>query len=217
MLCGTVGRFSKHLQHLREIIGKREGVRDLSTVTAVILPSGPLFICDTHITPDPCADEIVEMTLLAATEVRAFGVAPKVALLSRSNFGSHDSPGALKMREALQLLHERAPNLEVEGEMHGDTALSEELRNSVFGESRLTGSANLLVMPSGDAAHIAYSLLKMVGGGVAVGPILVGIAKPAHVVTQSITVRGLVNMSAVSVTQAQLGTKRPFSMQAPDL
>ena len=217
MLCGTVGRFSKHLQHLREIIGKREGVRDLSTVTAVILPSGPLFICDTHITPDPCADEIVEMTLLAATEVRAFGVAPKVALLSRSNFGSHDSPGALKMREALQLLHERAPDLEVEGEMHGDTALSEELRNSVFGESRLTGSANLLIMPSGDAAHIAYSLLKMVGGGVAVGPILVGIAKPAHVVTQSITVRGLVNMSAVSVTQAQLGTKRPFSMQAPDL
>ncbi len=216
MLCGTVGRFSSHLEHVREIIGTREGVRDLSTVVAVIVPTGPLFICDTHITPDPSVEEIVEMAQLAATEVRAFGITPKVALLSRSNFGSHDSPGALKMRAAIELLHERAPDLEAEGEMQGDTALSEELRRGVFGESRLTGDANLLVMPTGDAAHIAYSLLKVLGSGVAVGPILVGAAKPVHVVTQSVTVRGLVNMSAITVAQAQLGSKRPFTLSAPE-
>jgi malate dehydrogenase (oxaloacetate-decarboxylating)(NADP+) len=214
LLCGTVGRFSKHLEHLRNIIGHREGVRDLSTVIAVILPTGPLFICDTHITPEPSTEEIVEMTLLAATEVRAFGIDPKVALLSRSNFGSHDNPTAVKMREAVGLLHQRAPDLIVEGEMHGDTALSEELRQRAFGESRLTGAANLLVMPNGEAAHIAYSLLKVVGGGISVGPILIGAAKPAHVVTQTTSVRGLVNMSAISVAQAQLGAKRPFSSAA---
>jgi malate dehydrogenase (oxaloacetate-decarboxylating)(NADP+) len=196
------------LEQVREIIGVREGVQGLSTVTALILPAGTFFLCDTHGTPEPSAEEIVEMTLLAATEVRAFGLTPKVALLSRSNFGTHDTPSARKMREALKMLHQRAPDLEVEGEMHGDTALSEEVRLAAFGESRLTGQANLLVMPSGDAAHIAYSLLKTLGGWATVGPILVGSAKPAHVVTQTIRVRGLVNMSAVSVAQAQLGTRK---------
>lgn len=216
MLCGTVGRFAGHLEHVREVIGTREGVRDLSTVVAVILPTGPLFICDTHITPNPTIEELVEMTLLAATEVRAFGLTPRVALVSRSNFGSHDNEAALKMRAAVKLLHERAPDLEAEGEMHGDTALSEELRRRAFGETKLTADANLLVMPTGDAAHIAYSLLKVLGSGVAVGPILVGAAKPVHVVTQSVTVRGLVNMSAITVAQAQLGTKRPFTQTAPE-
>ncbi len=211
MLCGSIGKFGKHLEQIRSIIGKRVGVRDLSTVTAMILPSGPLFICDTHVTPEPSAEEIVEMSLLAATEVRAFGIKPKIALLSRSNFGSHDNESALKMRVATHMLHERAPELEVEGEMHGDLALIEQVRQDMFGDSQLTERANLLVMPNGDSAHIAYSLLKVLGGGVAVGPILVGAAKTAHVVTESVTVRGLVNMSAVSVAGAQLGEKTPFS------
>ncbi len=204
MICGTIGKFPSHLKDVREIIGKGAGVHDLSTVTALILPSGTFFLCDTHITPEPSAEEIVEMTLLAAKEVRAFGITPKVALLSRSNFGSHDTDSAIKMREAMRMLHERDPDLEAEGEMQGDAAMSEELRTAVFGQSRLKGQANLLIMPNGDAAHIAYSLLKVLGGGITVGPILVGSAKPAHVVAQSITVRGLVNMTAVSVAQSQL-------------
>ena len=206
MLCGTVGKFSSHLNWVRRVIGKGPGVKDLSTVTALVLPTGNLFICDTHITPEPSAEEIVEMTLLAAKEVSAFGLTPKVALLSRSSFGSHDTASALKMRAALSMLHERSPDLEVEGEMQGDAALSESLRSEIFGESRLKGQANLLIMPNGDSAHIAYSLLKARGGGVTVGPILIGADKPAHVLTESVTVRGLVNMSAVSVAQAQLET-----------
>jgi malate dehydrogenase (oxaloacetate-decarboxylating)(NADP+) len=208
MLCGTVGRFGKHLEHIRAVIGQREGVHDLSTVTALTLPVGTYFLCDTHINPEPSVQDIVEATLLAAAQVRAFGLKPKVALLSRSNFGTHDHPPASKMREALRILHERAPELDVEGEMHGDVALSEELRRSIFGQSRLEGQANLLILPNGDAAHIAYSLLKVLGGGITVGPILLGPAKSAHIVTQSITVRGLVNMSAITVAQAQLGIRR---------
>ncbi len=215
MLCGTVGRYRKHLEQVREVIGVGEGVRDLSTVTALILPAGTFFLCDTHVTPDPSAEEIVEMTLLAATEVRAFGLEPRVALLSRSNFGSHDTASARKMREALRMLQQRAPDLQAEGEMHGDTALSEELRRAAFGESCLVGQANLLVMPNDDAAHIAYSLLKVLGGGVSVGPILVGTARPAHVLTQTVTVRGLVNMSAISVAQAQLDARNRAPMSTP--
>ncbi len=209
MLCGTVGKFTNHMRWVRRVIGKGPKVHDLSTVTALILPRGNLFLCDTHITPEPSAEEIVEMTLLAAKEVRAFGITPKVALLSRSSFGSHDTASALKMRTALSMLHERSPDLEVEGEMQGDAAMSESQRVNIFGESRLKGQANLLIMPSGDAAHIAYSLLKSLGGGVSIGPILIGADKPVHVLTESVSVRGLVNMSAVTVAQAQLGMKRP--------
>ena len=207
MLCGTVGKFTNHLRWVRRVIGKGPGVHSLSTVTALILPRGNLFICDSHITPEPSADEIVEMTLLAAKEVRAFGLTPKVALLSRSSFGNQTTQSARKMRKALVQLHERAPDLEVEGEMQGDAAMSEKLRVEIFGESRLKGQANLLIMPNGDAAHISYSLLKSLGGGVSVGPILIGADKPAHILTESATVRGLVNMSAVTVAQAQLGSK----------
>ena len=214
MLCGSIGRFHNHLEQVREIIGLREGVRNLSTVTTLILPTGTFFLCDTHVTPDPSAEEIVEMTLLAAAQVRAFGLIPKVALLSRSNFGTHHTPSACKMREARRLLDQRAPDLEVEGEMHGEVALSEEWRRKFFGESRLKGQANLLIMPNDDAAHIAYSLLKVLGGGATVGPILVGTAKPAYVVTQSIGVRGLVDMSAISVAQAQLGVRRRSPLKA---
>lgn len=212
MLCGSVGKFDSNLRFIREVIGKREGVHDLSTLVAMILPSGPLFLCDTHVSPTPDSKELVEMTLLAASEVRAFGITPKVALLSRSNFGGRETGSAEKVREAVRVLHQCAPDLEVEGEMHAELALSERVRENIFGKSRLTGRANLLIMPDGDASHIAYSLLKKLGGGVTVGPILIGAAKPVHVVTESITVRGLVNMSAVAVAEAQLGIKKPFAV-----
>ncbi len=202
MLCGTVGRYSQHLHHVRDIIGVREGVEDLSALICLILPAGTLFIVDSHVTDDPTPEEVAEMTLLAAEEVRGFGVEPKIALLSRSNFGTYETSGAVKMRRATEILHEVAPQLEVEGEMHADAALIEEIRGAVFPESKLRGRANLLVMPSADAAHIAYNLLKVFGGGVSVGPILIGTARPAHVVTQSITVRGLVNMSAMALARS---------------
>jgi malate dehydrogenase (oxaloacetate-decarboxylating)(NADP+) len=205
MLCGTVGRFNQHLKHVDDIIGKADGIRAYSTLMGLILPSGTFFICDTHVTPDPNAEEIAEMTVLAADEVRCFGLPPRVALLSRSNFGTNDSSSALKMREAVRILERDAPHLEVDGEMHADTALSETLRAAVLPGSRLTGQANLLVMPNVDAANIAYNLLKMLGGGVAVGPILIGAARSVHVLTQSVTVRGLVNMSALAVVRAQVG------------
>ena len=202
MLCGTVGAFSDHLRYVRDLIGTREGVRDLSTISAHILPSGTFFICDTHITPEPGAEEIVEMTLLACAEIRGFGVEPKVALLSRSNFGTHDSPTAERMRRATRMLHEAAPELEVDGEMHADAALSEPLRSRLLPGSRLKGQANLLVMPNVEAANIAHNLLRALGGGVSIGPIVIGAARSAHVVTQTITVRGIVNMTALAVSRA---------------
>jgi malate dehydrogenase (oxaloacetate-decarboxylating)(NADP+) len=204
MLCGTVGRFHQHLKHVDDIIGKAEGIRAYSTLIGLILPSGTFFMCDTHVTPDPSAEEIAEMTVLAAEEVRCFGISPKVALLSRSNFGTGNTPSALKMREAVRILAKAAPELEVDGEMHADSALSETIRTAALPNSRLTGQANLLIMPNVDAANIAYNLLKMLGGGVTVGPILVGAAHSAHVLTQSATVRGLVNMSALAVARAHV-------------
>jgi len=204
MLCGTIGRFHQHLKHVDDIIGKADGIRAYSTLIGLILPSGTFFVCDTHVTPDPSAEEIAEMTVLAAAEVRCFGIPPKVALLSRSNFGTGDRPSAVKMREAVRILESDAPELEVDGEMHADAALSETLRAAVLPGSRLTGQANLLVMPNVDAANIAYNLLKMLGGGVTVGPILIGAARSVHVLTQSVTVRGLVNMSAVAVARAHV-------------
>ena len=202
MLCGTVGRFHQHLKHVDDVIGKANGIHAFSTLIGLILPSGTFFICDTHVTPDPSAEEIAEMTLLAANEVRCFGIAPKVALLSRSNFGTGDTQSAIKMREAVRIIAGAAPDLEVDGEMHADAAISESIREAVLPNSRLSGQANLFVMPNVDAANIAYNLLKMLGGGVTVGPILVGAARSVHVLTQSATVRGLVNMSALAVARA---------------
>ncbi len=202
MICGSVGRFKDHLVHVEDIVGKREGVRDFSSLAALILPSGSFFICDTHVTQEPTAEEVAEMTVLAAKEVRAFGITPKAALLSRSNFGTHNGPSAQKMRQAVAILRDIAPDLEVDGEMHADAALSENIRLAALPDSTLMGRANLLVMPNVDAANIAYNLLKMLGGGVSIGPILLGAACSAHIVTQSITVRGLVNMSAIAVTRA---------------
>ncbi|MEE4380143.1 MAG: NADP-dependent malic enzyme [Candidatus Competibacteraceae bacterium] len=204
MLCGANGRFGSHIQIVRDVIGKWENIHDFSTMSALIMPSGTYFICDSHVTPDPSVEELVEMTLLAADEVSAFGLTPKVALLSRSNFGTYDTASSLKMREAATILRNRAPNLEVDGEMNADVALSEELRNVALPNARLKGQANLLIMPTVDAAHIAFNMLRILGNGVSVGPILIGAAQPVHVVTHSISVRGLVNMSAMSVVQAQL-------------
>ena len=202
MLCGAIGRFQDHYQHVEKIIGRQSGVRDMSALIALILPTGTFFFCDTHISADPSADELAEMTMLAAEEVTRFGIAPKIALLSRSNFGTHDSPEANKMAEAVRILRQRAPELEVDGEMHADAALLEELRNNVVVDTRLSGQANLFIMPTSEAAHISYNLVKVLGGGIAVGPILIGAAQSAHVVTHSISVRGLVNMAAVAVCRS---------------
>ena len=203
MICGTVGLFATHFRHVSNIIGKEEGVKDFSTLTALVLPSGTFFVCDTHVSPDPDAEEIVDMTLLSAEMVTRFGIKPRIALLSHSNFGSRDSESAVKMRDALALLQERDPQLVVEGEMHADVALSEHLRNQALPGSRLKGKANLLIMPNLDAANIGYNLLKMLGGGVSVGPMLLGAALPVHIVNNTASVRNLINLSALAVVEAQ--------------
>ena len=204
MICGAVGPFSMHLQRVRDVIGKAPGVRELSTLVVLILRKGTYFVCDTHVTLQPSAEELAEMTLLSAGEVRRFGIEPKVALLSHSNFGAADNVHAQRVRDAVAMIKERAPDLMVDGEMHGEAAISVKIRNKTFDGSALKGEANLLVMPNRDAAHISYTLLKMLGGGGSVGPILVGAAKPVNVVTQSISVRGLINMTAHTVVQAQV-------------
>ena len=203
LVCGTYGQYKSHVDHLRQVIGKAKGVREISGLSLVILSRGTYFICDTHVTVEPSALEIAEIVRLSAAKVRRFGITPKVALLSHSNFGTSNHATAVKMREAVALLHDSDPELEVEGEMHADAAVSEDIRNHVFPGSRLTGNANLLVAPSLDSANIAFNLLKTVGDGLSVGPMLVGMAAPVHVVTQSVTTRGVMNMTAYAVVDAQ--------------
>ena len=203
MICGLEGRFHRQLNHIRDVIGLAPNVRELSTLSLVILPEGAYFIADTYVTPVPTAEEVSEMAMLAAAQVRSFGIEPKIALLSHSEFGSADTPSARKMRRAIDMIRELAPDLEVEGEMRGDAALNEAYRSRAFPLSRLTGNANVLIMPNLDAANISYQLVKSVSHAVAVGPILVGTAKPAHVLTPSVTARGLVNMTALAVVEAQ--------------
>jgi malate dehydrogenase (oxaloacetate-decarboxylating)(NADP+) len=172
-------------------------------MNALILPTRQVFIVDTHVNVDPTAEQLVEITQSAALVVRRFGVAPKVALLSHSNFGTHDDASAFKMRRTLALLREQAPELEIDGEMHGDCALDEAMRRKILPQTTLSGSANLLVMPNLDAANIAYNLLKTAAGNnIAVGPILLGCAAPVHILTPSTTVRRLVNMTVLTVTEA---------------
>ena len=203
MLCGTFGRHKDHLRHIANVIGLESGASIFAAMNVLILPKRTLFLCDTYVNEDPSAEQLAEMTIMAASEVKRFGLAPKVALLSHSNFGSDDSASALKMGRARELIEKRMPDLQVDGEMHGDAALSEEIRNRVYPESRLKGEANLLIMPNVDAANIAFNLLKMIGGeGVTIGPILLGASKPVHIVTPSATVRRLVNMTALSVVDA---------------
>jgi malate dehydrogenase (oxaloacetate-decarboxylating)(NADP+) len=204
MLCGAVGQYHRHLQHIVDIIGLKPGASAPAALSALVLPKGTFFLCDTFVIEEPSAAQLAEITLRAAAVVRMFGLEPKVALLSHSNFGSSNAPSAMKVREALGLLRELAPSLEVEGEMHGDAAVSEEIRQRIFPNSALKGAANLLIMPNLDAANVAFNLLTALGDGLAIGPMLLAARQPAHIVTPSTTVRGLLNMTAVAVYDAQL-------------
>jgi malate dehydrogenase (oxaloacetate-decarboxylating)(NADP+) len=203
MLCGTYGEHGTHLSYIASVIGLKPGVRQFAAMNMLLLPGRTLFICDTYVTTDPSAEQLAEIAVLAAEEVRRFGLAPKVALLSHSNFGSARTPSAQKMSRVREILEQIAPRLEVEGEMHGDAALSAEIRLQIFPNSRLKGEANLLIMPTLDAANISFNLLKVVAGeGITVGPILLGAAKPCHILTPTATVRRLVNMTALAAVDA---------------
>ena len=205
MLCGTFGRHAQHLRFVDDVLGKRKGISSYYTINMLVLPDQTLFIGDTNVNYEPTAEQVAEMTLLAAEEVRRFGMSPKVALLSHSNFGNDNTPTAQKMRAALKLIEAAAPQLEVEGEMHGDAALSQSIRDLIFEGSRLHGEANLLIMPTLDAANISYSLLKDVAGdGLTVGPLLLGAARPVHIVTPTATVRRLVNLAALLSVEASI-------------
>ncbi len=203
MICGTWGSTQQHLDHIDQVIGRREGVDTYACMNGLILPGRQVFLVDTHVNYDPTATQLAEITVLAAEEMLRFGVQPKAALLSHSNFGSSNQPSAVKMRDALALIRQRAPWLEVDGEMHGDAALDAAYRAELMPRSSLTGQANLMVLPNIDAANIAYNLLKTAaGGGIAIGPVLLGAAKPAHILTPSTTVRRIVNMTALTVADA---------------
>jgi malate dehydrogenase (oxaloacetate-decarboxylating)(NADP+) len=203
MICGTWGTTATHLVFIDQVIGKRPGVKTYACMNGLILPGRQLFLVDTHVNADPTTQEIAEITVLAAEEMRRFGLQPKAALLSHSNFGSSNLPSALKMRNALPLVRSAAPWLEVDGEMHGDAALDAAYRVELMPRSTLSGEANLLVLPDIDSANIAYNLLKQAaGGGIAIGPVLLGAARPVHILTPSATVRRIVNMTAVTVADA---------------
>ncbi len=203
MICGTIGTYVEHLTDITDVIGLREGVNTPAAMSLLVMPSGVIFLCDTYVTPRPEPEQMVENTLLAAEEVRRFGIEPKVALLSHSNFGGRETDSSLRMREAVAKLHERAPYLEVDGEMHGDSALSQTIREKIFPNSKLKGTANLLIFPNLDAANISFNLLKMLSDALSIGPILMGAARPAHILTPSATVRNIVNVTALAAVDAQ--------------
>ncbi|RDI29314.1 MULTISPECIES: NADP-dependent malic enzyme [Pseudacidovorax] len=203
MICGTWGTTHAHLPYIDNVIGKRSGASIYACMNALLLPERQVFLVDTHVNYDPSAEELAEITIMAAEEMMRFGLKPKAALLSHSNFGTSAHPSALKMRQTLALLREQAPWLEVDGEMHGDVALDGRQRMSVMPHSALAGDANLLVFPNIDAANISYNLLKTAAGGnIAIGPVLLGAAKPVHILTASATVRRIVNMTALTVADA---------------
>ena len=203
LICGTWGTNPMHLQYIDQVIGKRAGVHTYACMNGLLLPDRQLFILDTHVNYDPSAEQLAEITTMAAEEMMRFGLRPKAALLSHSNFGSSNQPSAVKMRQTLDLLRVQAPWLEVDGEMHGDVALDAVARQAIMPNSTLNGPANLLVMPNIDAANIAYNLLKTAAGGnIAIGPVLLGAAQPVHILTASTTVRRIVNMTALTVADA---------------
>ena len=203
MICGTWGHTAHHLQYIDQVIGKRAGVNTYACMNGLLLPDRQVFLVDTHVNYDPTAEQLAEITIMAAEEMMRFGIKPKAALLSHSNFGSSNQPSAVKMRQTLELLRIQAPWLEVDGEMHGDVALDAAQRMQVMPHSTLAGSANLLVLPNIDAANISYNLLKTAaGGGIAIGPVLLGAAEPVHILTASATVRRIVNMTALTVADA---------------
>ncbi|MDD2665324.1 MAG: NADP-dependent malic enzyme [Dechloromonas sp.] len=203
LICGTFGRHETHREYVQSVIGTQSGTDRYYAMNLLMLPERTVFIADTYVNYDPTAEQLADMTLLAAEEIRNFGMQPKVALLSHSTFGTEDTPTSLKMRRVLGLLNERAPELEVEGEMHGDAALDEQIRLKAFPNSRLKGQANLLVMPTLDAANIGFNLLKVTAGdNLTIGPILLGVAKPVNILTPTATVRRIVNMTALTVVDA---------------
>src|SRR5579859_997183 len=214
LICGAVGDFHRHLHHVVDVVGLQPGVDRPFALSVLILPTGTFFLADTFVAHDPCAEDLAWITVHAAATVKHFGFEPKVALLSHASFGNSNAPSAVKMRKALELIRERAPDLEVEGEMRADLAFSVEHRNRIFPNSRLSGQANLLILPTLDAANIAFNLLKALGDGLAIGPALLGVRKPAHIVTPSTTVRGLVNMSAIAVYDAQVTSALAEETQA---
>jgi malate dehydrogenase (oxaloacetate-decarboxylating)(NADP+) len=214
MLCGTLGNYTDHLKYVRNVLGNRKGVKTFAALQMLILPNRQLFICDTAVNSDPSCEQIAEMTLLAAEQVQRFGLKPSVALVSHSNFGSSETPSAQKMRDALAIIVRNAPDLAVDGEMRADLALSKPLRDAEFPHCRLKTDANLLIMPDVDAANITYNALRMVaGGGITVGGILLGVAKSAHIMTPSSTVRRIVNMTAVAVADAGANLRTDFGPQ----
>ena len=204
MICGVEGRYAKHLRDVDQVIGRREGVQDFSALSLLISQRGATFFTDTYVSLDPSAEELAETTLMAAREIRRFGIKPRAALVSHSNFGSRESDSAGKMRRAIQLIREMDPDLEADGEMHGDSAISEALRERVMPNSALTGEANLLVFPTLDAANITLGVVKTMTDALHVGPILLGGAKPAHILSPSVTSRGVVNMATLAVVEASV-------------
>jgi len=201
-----------HLTHIRDIIGRAPGVGIFAALSTVIGAKGVYFLADTHINEDPSAPEIAEMVCLAATQVRRFGIEPKIALVSRSDFGSYECGSGHKMREALDLILARAPELEVDGDMNGESALVPAFRQRIYPHSRLTGEANVLIMPNIDAANTAYQMIKFFGDALPVGPILIGAARPAHILTPSTTARGVVNMTAFAAVDAQQAREGQMSL-----
>jgi len=209
MLCGMFGTHQMHRRYVDQVIGLKRGVRTYAAMNALMMTNRTVFITDTYVNPDPTAEQLAEITLLAAEEIRRFGITPKVALLSHSSFGTSEQSSASKMRHALALVNAMDPELEVDGEMQGDAALSEEIRLGVFPNARLRGEANLLVMPTLDAANISFNLLKVTsGGGVTLGPMLLGVAKPVHILTPSATVRRIVNMTALTTVDANMSRQQ---------
>ena len=203
MLCGVVGRHAQHLKHVADVIGLEADAHCFAAMNMLLLPKHTLFVCDTYVNENPSPEQVAQITLMAAKEVKRFGVEPKVALLSHSNFGSVRSESALKMAAARAIIEQRAPWLEVDGEMHGDAALSQEIREKLYPDCRLKGEANLLIMPNVDAANIAFNLIKATSGdGITVGPVLLGAARPVHILTATATVRRLVNLTALAVVDA---------------
>lgn len=204
MICGTIGDFHVHMRHVNDIIGLKPGVETAAALRLLIMPNkGSYFVCDTHVNPDPSVPQISEMTLLSADRIRRFGIEPKVALLSHSNFGSRQDESASKMSKACLDIKQRDPKLEIDGEMHADTALSQTVRDDILPDSTLKGEANLFIMPNIDAANISFNMLKVLGDGIPVGPMLLGVNKPAHILTSATTARGILNMTAVACVEAQ--------------
>ena len=209
MICGVEGRYMSHLRHVREIIGFLPGVSDFAALALMITSKGAYFIADTQVRPNPSAEELAEVAAMAAVHVQRFAMKPKIAFVSHSDFGSYDTDSSRKMRRAAALLRERHPEIESDGEMQGDTALSEAARKMILPHSKLDGVANVMIMPNLDTANVAYQMIKVLGDALPVGPILVGAARPAHILTPSVTARGILNMTAIAVVEAQERANRP--------